>query len=179
MKSEHKTDFARWTDSDNLKDAWRYRSTLAAKYIPAGATLLDVGCGKMAFEEMLPERCRYIPVDVVARDSRTIVCDLNNDEYPCVKGVTHIVVLGVLEYLCDTASFFAWLGRVECQTLILSYVTLNERMPPSKRRAVGWINDLNREELVGLASSSEFVLVTEEWINQNGRIFVFEKQIRA
>lgn len=174
----HGTDRARWSDTGNLKESWRYRSTLAARHVPPGATVLDIGCGKMALEEMLPERCRYIPVDLVARDSRTVVCDLNNGEYPHADGITHIVVLGVLEYLSDAGAFFAWLARAECKSLILSYVTLNERMPPPKRRAVGWVNDFVREELLDLATRSHFELASEEWINQNGRIFVFEKQLR-
>src|SRR5688572_18805788 len=65
------TDLARWSDAHNLPDSWSHRSEFAARFVPEGATLMDIGCGKMAIEEMLPPGCTYIPVDLVRRDERT------------------------------------------------------------------------------------------------------------
>ncbi len=169
------TDFDRWSDPENLKDEWRFRSALAVRHVTAGATVLDIGCGRMAIEAMLPDGCRYIPVDLVARDARTIVCDLNAGEYPAVDGVTHILMLGVLEYLASPQAFFARLAQAPGRQLILSYITPNDRITPAQRRKAGWINDLSRDAMVALAEQSGFALTSEEWINQNNRLFVFRR----
>ncbi|HKY90851.1 MAG TPA: polysaccharide pyruvyl transferase family protein, partial [Nevskiaceae bacterium] len=168
------TDFARWSDSQNLPDRWSYRSELAARFVPAGATLMDIGCGKMAIEQFLPNGCTYIPVDLVRRDDRTIVCDLNAGEYPPADGVTHVSVLGVVEYLKDPAAFFRWLDGVPARRLVLSYIPGDRGMPVERRREAGWINDLSRDDVVRLAATAGFVPVAEEPA-KNNLLFVFDR----
>jgi hypothetical protein len=41
-----KTDTGRWSNPDSLEAAWDGRAELAAQFIPAGARVLDLGCGK-------------------------------------------------------------------------------------------------------------------------------------
>lgn len=55
------TDIARWRDVANLDPAWGARVNLAADFIPAGAAVLDVGCGAMlldVFQRGYPEDTR-------------------------------------------------------------------------------------------------------------------------
>lgn len=168
------TDIARWSELENLDDKWAFRGERAVRFVSAGATVLDIGCGKMAIENMLPAGCRYLPVDVVARDSRTIVCDLNKGEYPLVADVTHIVVLGVVEYLANPGSFFEWLSKTSATRLIMSYVTLRAEVPPRRRRKLGWVNDLTRGDVAFLAERAGFSPAFEEWVSNN-RLFVFDR----
>lgn len=167
------TDIARWSERANLDDKWNARAARAVSFVPPGATVLDVGCGKMFLEQILPPGCRYIPLDLVARDERTIVCDLNRGEYPRVDGVTHAVALGVLEYLHDERGFFRWLAGIRPARLILSYVALDTSVKPEARRRAGWVSDLTFAEIVGLATDAGFSLADVERINANNRIFVF------
>jgi hypothetical protein len=52
------TDVARWSDPRNLDDSWSPRSVAAARHVPPRSTLLDIGCGKMTIEKLLPADCR-------------------------------------------------------------------------------------------------------------------------
>jgi len=167
------TDLARWSNPENLSDRWRYRSELAARFIPAGATLLDIGCGKMAIESLLPPGCRYIPADVVARDSRTIVCDLNKGEFPPVSGVTHISMLGVLEYAFDPHSVWRRLAESRAR-IVMSYIVLRAAFPVPKRIAMGWVNHLTRADLLTFAEANSYALNAEQPISADNTLFVFD-----
>src|SRR5262249_11209127 len=64
----HASDRTRWADPGQLEAAWEPRAKLAARFVPAGARVLDIGCGAMALERHLPAGCSYQPCDLVARD---------------------------------------------------------------------------------------------------------------
>lgn len=53
-----------------------------ADYLGAGSKVVDLGCGAMSLERHLPAGCQYVPSDLVARDARTRVCDLNRANCP-------------------------------------------------------------------------------------------------
>jgi hypothetical protein len=48
------TDLERWSNADALEQAWDLRAEMAAELIPAGARVLDLGCGRMALRKFLP-----------------------------------------------------------------------------------------------------------------------------
>jgi hypothetical protein len=100
---------------------WQYRAYTAAAWIPQNSIVLDLGCGDMALEKELPSGCTYIPSDIVARDERTIVCNLNKQHLPELK-VTHVTVLGVLEHLIyyNHRFFVGELEKLACP-IIISY----------------------------------------------------------
>jgi hypothetical protein len=112
-------------------------------------------------------------VDVVARDERTIVCDLNKGEYPPTDGVSVVSVLGVLEYVSDPGPFWRWLSAVR-RRVILSYVDLNPAFPIAARRAMGWLNHFRRDEIVGFAAGHGFALTSEERVSSDNTLFAFD-----
>jgi Flp pilus assembly protein TadD len=138
-------DLARWSNAANLDPAWNERARLAADFIPAGATVLDLGCGRMALEGCLPPGCRYTPCDIVRRDERTLVCDFNEQPIPRPPGATHITTLGVLEYIHDWQSFLRQL-RAFALPVVLSYCP-TDFTSHLDRNALGWINHLSLQEL--------------------------------
>jgi len=96
------TDNARWSDPSSLEPAWDARAQLAAQFIPAGARVLDLGCGKMSLQHFLPHGCSYRGCDLVARDAQTIVCDFNMGQFP-TEAATYadiIVMLGGCRQEC-------------------------------------------------------------------------------
>jgi hypothetical protein len=120
MIANNQTDLERWRNPAQLEASGNRRAQLAADLIPAGAVVLDLGCGCMALERLLPPACTYLPCDVVRRDDRTIVCDFNAGEFPELGPATHIAILGVVEYLHDVPSFLRTLRACD-RPIILSY----------------------------------------------------------
>jgi tetratricopeptide (TPR) repeat protein len=138
-------DLARWSNAANLDLAWNERARLAADFIPAGATVLDLGCGRMALEGYLPPGCRYTPCDIVRRDERTLLCDFNQQPVPHPPGATHITTLGVLEYIHDWRNFLRQL-RAFGLPVVLSYCP-TDFTSHLDRKALGWINHISLQEL--------------------------------
>ena len=99
------TDAERWSRRESLSPRWGYRAGLAAQMISAYSRVLDIGCGAMDLECALPEGCAYQPCDLVARDERTIVCDLNRGEFPEASQADVVTMLGVLEYVLSLVLF--------------------------------------------------------------------------
>jgi tetratricopeptide (TPR) repeat protein len=141
-----RTDLARWSDARQLDPAWARRAALAADHVPAGAAVLDLGCGAMTLERSLPFGCAYLPVDVVARDERTRVCDFNREPLPPAPGATLVAALGVLEYVFDPVAFLRQLGAYALP-VVLSYCPA-DLAPGVDRGALGWVNHLTRQGLV-------------------------------
>jgi len=158
-----KTDRARWADPENLQPAWDGRAQLAARMIRSGARVLDLGCGAMALERFLPPGCAYIPCDLVARDSRTLVCDFNAGEFPVGLDCDEAVALGVLEYLFDAPAFLAELRRLE-RPVVMSYCVAGGRSVEA-RRALGWVNDFTAEAFEALLEAAGFSVVAREMVD--------------
>ncbi len=147
------SDLARWSDPARLEAAWNTRAALAADLVPAGARVLDIGCGAMALERHLPFGATYQPCDIVARDDRTIVVDLNRDGVPTSALATCdlVVMLGVWEYLYEPGKVFAALARAG-RPILCSYNTL-ELTTHLDRRSLGWVNDFSLEAFTALAAA--------------------------
>jgi len=151
-----KTDRARWSDPAALEPAWDARAELAAHFIPAGARVLDLGCGIMSLQRFLPHGCSYQGCDLVARDPQTIVCDFNMGGFPtdAATDADIISVLGVLEYVSDAEAFFAHLQSANCD-VVLSYcaVDLSGSMD---RASLGWLNHFSFLDLSDLLDRHGF-----------------------
>jgi hypothetical protein len=146
----NKADAARWADAQALDHAPDERAALAAQFIPAGARVLDLGCGRMALRRFLPNGCRYQGCDLVARDEDTIVCDFNAGEFPAEAAAAAdiVVMLGLLETIVDVESFFTHL-RFSKRDVILSYCA-TDLTGKCDRAALGWVNGFSFFDLARL-----------------------------
>ncbi len=102
----------------------------------------------MTLARALPITTRYISCDVVRRDARTILCDLNRELPPRVDADA-VACLGVLEYLfepCDALTALAIRHRI----LVSSYNPTDIHPDLAARRANAWVNDFSRSELEDL-----------------------------
>jgi hypothetical protein len=144
--ARRETDRARWSDERQLDPAWERRAAVAADHVPAGSKVLDLGCGAMTLERHLPFGCTYLPVDIVARDERTRICDFNSDALPSAEGASIVIALGVLEYVYDVGAFLAGIRRYGLP-VVLSYCCA-DLAPDVDRAALGWVNHLTRRGLV-------------------------------
>lgn len=140
-----RTDVIRWADTANLSPSWDARAKIAADFLPRGANVLDLGCGAMALERFLPSGCTYIPCDLVARDSRTLICNFNEQSLPPAQCATHISLLGVLEYIHDWRCFLRQL-RARSLPVIMSYCPV-DFTSHLDRSSLGWVNHLTLAQL--------------------------------
>lgn len=147
---QKKTDFDRWSDVEALEIAWDQRAEVAAGFVPAGSRVLDIGCGRMALCRFLPNGCNYQPCDLVARDNKTIVCDLNAGQFPSAAAAEAdvIAMLGVLEYVVDVDALFTHLRHAR-RDLVLSYC-VSDLTTDIDRASLGWINHLSLTDLAVL-----------------------------
>jgi hypothetical protein len=121
---------------------WIPRAHIAATLLVGARSVADFGCGDMSLEKCLPPETIYHPVDVVRRDARTIVVDLNTTPPPELN-VDACVCLGLLEYLFDVPGFLTAVWR-SCEILVASYNTIDLGDPQLNRRSHAWVNDYDR-----------------------------------
>ncbi len=109
----------------------------------------------MQLEPYLAEGVRYVPVDVVARDARTLVVDLNREAPPALD-VEGWSTIGLLEYLYDVPALLSALSG----TLVATYnpVDLSEQ----NRRGHAWVNDWSTAEVEGLFRDANWTVVESE-----------------
>jgi hypothetical protein len=150
------TDFARWSDPRQLDPLWEARAAAAADLIGAGTRVLDIGCGAMRLEHHLPFRCHYQPMDIVARDERTVIADLNVDPLPeeLVEACDLVVMLGVWEYLYRPDEIFAAIAAAG-KPILCSYCDM-ESATGVDRRALGWVNDLSVAQFLQIAARNGY-----------------------
>jgi Methyltransferase domain len=141
---------ARLADPNALEQAPDERAAFAAQFIPAGARVLDLGCGRMALRRHLPNGCGYQGCDLVGRDEDTVVCDFNAGEFPSEAAAQAdiIVMLGLLETIVDVDSFFTHL-RFCKRDVVLSYCATN-LTGKCDRAALGWVNSYSFFDLARL-----------------------------
>lgn len=170
-----KSDVERWLNPAQLEAAWEPRAVAAAALIPAGTRVADIGCGAMALERHLPFGCTYLPVDLVARDERTIVVDLNVDGLtPNALGNADIIVLlGVWEYLYKPSRLFTELAATR-RPIVCSYCPL-DLSPRQDRRALGWVNDLTLQQFIDLAAQYGYFPVVNLRFDNLQHLLKFER----
>ncbi len=151
------TDIARWSDPKQLEPAWEARAATAATFVPAGTRVLDIGCGAMALERHLPFGATYQPCDIVARDARTIVADLNAQGAPldAVAKSDLVAMLGVWEYIYDPAKLFATFAATG-KPILCSYCDAALTPDVERRRTLGWVNDFTLAQFIEIARSQGY-----------------------
>ena len=148
-----RTNVRRWREvAKNPHPHWDGRNQIIAGLIPAGASVIDLGCGPQTLRRHLHPSCKYQPCDVIQSTSDVIFCDFNSGIYPRVSGsYDYIVCSGVFEYIRNPTEFLkknSLLGTV----MILSYNPLYQFPNDSKIRRLNcdWINHLTKAEVEAL-----------------------------
>lgn len=137
------TDTERWSKKENLARQWDARAALAAKFIPGGSSVLDIGAGAMALGALLAPGCTYQPADVVERRPGCFVVDLNRQEFP-PGTYDWVTYLGVLEYIHDVRWPLVQAAKA-APRMIVTYCT-DIGADPQIRRGMGWVNDISADD---------------------------------
>ena len=169
------TNYARWLDPTEFQERWNKRAKRAAEAIPRRSTVLDLGCGKMAIREFLPEGCRYIGCDLTARSEDTVVRDFNRGEFPKHEAATATVLtmLGLLEYIVDIPGFLANLRELKPSRVIASYhpTELYGDWPDE------WLSRLTERELIEAFEGAHLRLKRSIRLSQSERLYIFRPDI--
>jgi hypothetical protein len=139
-------------------NGWSSRAGAAAELLVDCPEVADLGCGMMALEKLLPSNTRYIPVDVVKRDDRTIVVDFNKDPPPPTSARA-AVCLGLLPYLHDVRRFMVSLKN-QYSVVVVSYNPIEFSNSVTQRRSHGWVNDYSWIELESLFKAAGWNIST-------------------
>jgi FkbM family methyltransferase len=141
------SDGARWANPHELVAGAVERAAAAAKHIPPGSRVLDLGAGQMALKRCLPGGCHYTPADLLARSADCQVVDLNQQQFPTGR-YDCIVLLEVLEYLHDVPWVLKRCRETAPRLIFTYHVRTNE--PLEERRQRGWFSDLDLEAVDNL-----------------------------
>lgn len=140
--NERSTVLERWVHLDSHEaELSSGRAALAAEFLEASDSVVDLGCGTMTLERYLRPGVRYFPVDVCARDARTLVCDFNVEPVPTTSA-SAAACLGLLEYLFDAPAFMRALRDLYA-TCAVSYCVSDAPEPLLPRMAHAWVHDFD------------------------------------
>lgn len=154
---EGASDAERWASLDSLATQWDARAVMAARHIPAGQRVLDIGAGAMTLRGQLATGCSYFPADIVSRCPDCQVVDLNKGEFPAGE-YDWVTFLGVLEYVHDPIPALVR-ARAAASNAVVTYCTMNNGEVQT-RRGMGWVNDYSRPRF-------ESLLVAAGWTVRN------------
>ncbi|MBN9657090.1 MAG: hypothetical protein J0H49_02875 [Acidobacteria bacterium] len=145
-----------WGNREHYSSSWEGRNRAAAALIPPGATVLDLGCGRMSLRRFLPSGCQYFPADLPKWSAEVIRVDLDAGEFPPGR-YDYVVLLGVLEYLTNPAAVVA-AAADHTRTLIAGYSHPGPQSVISQRRNALWINDFYVDDLRALFRSTGWTI---------------------
>lgn len=120
-------DFRTWASLDQERDfsIWNKRTGVALEMLDEDVnSILDLGAGGMFARNYIGDNIKYYPVDYCKRVPETIVCDLNNHEFPEIKADC-VLALGILQYVKDVDWFIKKICE-SCNSVIFSYSTVIE-----------------------------------------------------
>lgn len=128
---------------------WSPRAQIAAEMLHGASSVADIGCGLMTLENYLPSDVRYVPVDCVSRDDRTIVVDLNREKLPDTN-TDAAAALGLMEYLFDVQAF---IKRLSAYSVSVVTYHLSDFEEPIERPTM-WVNAFSRTEMETMFSDA-------------------------
>lgn len=182
FRSIGRSDYARWSNADNLEAWWESRTQKLAGLVPVGTRVIEFGAGSRPLERCLHASCVYMASDLVDRGPGTFICDLNRHPLPDLGALRPDVAVfaGVLEYVRDVPSIVAWLAR-HVRFCAASYAVahrsgLGRALAAGVGRTYyGYMNAYSETDLVAVFRRGGFACArTDSWNDQ--RLFLFEKQ---
>jgi cyclopropane fatty-acyl-phospholipid synthase-like methyltransferase len=129
--------FMRWMDVVFRKDMFvRFRLTFEEMEVLRGKTLLDIGCGSGPYvAEALHRGASWVTAvdpapNMLTLLARRLAADGLQDRCRIIEGAfpevqlhahDHVIVMGVLDYICDAGSFLAALRPLVGQSAVVSF----------------------------------------------------------
>ncbi len=151
---------------------WNKRTQLAAQWLGAATSVVDIGCGVMALRDYLPPDTAYQPVDIVSRSPDTIVIDFDRQPLPLFTGKA-AAVLGVLEYLDDVPGFLRQLRQFDHVIVSYNHLFLQDllRALKLKPKQVDWANRYTHTAIRRLFGDAGFRVLRERGVRPGENLY--------
>jgi hypothetical protein len=159
LRAARATDVERWRDPANFEASWHQVAEHAGRLVPPGSRVLDLGAGLETLARFLPADCRYTPSDVVSLSSRTVVADLNREEFPAGE-FDVIAALLLLEFIHDVPRLLTEMRRRAPLAIVTYCVRTAEDIEARLER--GFVSDFTRNELVLLCQKTGWQVIIAE-----------------
>ena len=150
----------RWADPGELTEGADNRARRAAKHIPAGSSVMDLGAGAMRLRAALSQDCKYLPVDLVRFANAGEILDLNQGQFPA-RAVDVVAALELAQYILDVPALLRRCAAA-APSLILSYPLAVADEDMAARREQGWFNDFDASELSDMLEKTGWKIESRE-----------------
>lgn len=150
------------------KTHFRNRISIAAKAIPIGCSVLDIGGGFCNLYKYI-KTDRYISLDLDSYTNMTVKADFNAGVFPDFKYEFQILAcLGILEYIDDPANFLEKIKKYGA-TMILTYRTGRTDLEKQK-------NGMEFSELEKIMVESGWMIIFKKPIGEKQMMFYCRKK---
>jgi hypothetical protein len=172
---DRRTLMERWSVLAEAEGAhWNARSALAADLLHDQPSVTEFGCGMMYLEKYMRAEQIYCPSDVVARDCRTLICDLNIDNVPNTNTVA-AAMLGVLEYIFDIKKILIQASNI-FEVLVVTYCVSDAPEGPLERREHAWVNSFSTREIEEIFFYHGWRIECQQFVDSWQRIWKLKSQ---
>ena len=152
------TDRDRWFD---VRGSWGVinpaRSKIAARHIPSGSRVLDLGAGTMILKEFLSEDCDYQPCDLFSRCPGCIVADFNKGEFPIREYYDWVTLIGLFQFLNDPIDLLKKCSEIARNMVVTYSPLIHENLTRKEllwRRGEGWNNHFTLKQYFAVVTES-------------------------
>ena len=154
---------AQWSDVQKVlgldNELFRKRMLVLASFIDDDdKSVIDFGAGTENLRRLLAPDVKYYPVDYEKRSERTILCDINKDDFPAINADVAFMA-GFIEY-CDDVDSVLTQATKHVRKIILSHKG-KEKFSYSQLYSQDIINILYRNGFVLTNRSYEY---PDDWV---------------
>lgn len=166
-----------------VSDYFQERAEIIAKMLPWETyhSVLDLAAGAMLIKKHLPLGCRYIPIDFIPYTEETIVCNLDEYEYPTIEETPCVdcaILSGTLELVRDWQWLLQKTSKITPR-MIISIVTtdiFNQNYPTMRAKFEhGFLTNIYPHELILFMQSLGYRLTAAKERHQLDNIYLFER----
>jgi hypothetical protein len=150
-----------WTGSFIFPEEWVNRTILASELIDPSWDVVEFGAGSTNLKNFLKHSQRYLPTDLVQRDSSFQIVNLDE---PLKLGSNFDVgvAIGVLEYVSHVESTLNEIAR-NLPNFVTTYCAAKSKFPKFIliRRYIGWKNHYAKREFEDIVHQAGYKILTQ------------------
>jgi len=161
-----------WKYNEYFDQEWQARIEYMATMVGSADSVLDLGCGPCWLRKYLNPNVTYYGCDYIQRFPDTLVADFNKYEFPDIY-VDVCFGSGVLEYIYDLPWFINQCAK-HCNTLIISYSSLNHYKNKKLRKKLHWVNHYTESDVIDICFRNKLILNSKTYYKKQS-IFIFQK----